>query len=182
MKNNRRSKLLFGIIMTAFIVAGVSFATTYVPKDWVLPNKAITPGVLNKDVNQNNIKDNICKVGWTKTIRPTVTYTNKLKLEQLKGDYKYFTSVFGTEPSKYEEDHLISLQLGGHPSDPKNLFPQPYAGNNARKKDVLETKLKKMVCAGTLKLADAQKMIATDWAGAYKKYALKETEGNSEDN
>ena len=57
MKNNKRSKILFGIIMTAFIVAGVSFATTYVPKDWVLPNKAITPGVLNKDVNQNNIKE-----------------------------------------------------------------------------------------------------------------------------
>ena len=61
MKNNRRSKLLFGIIMTAFIMAGVSFATTYTPKDWVLPNKAITPGLLNNDVNQNNIKDNICK-------------------------------------------------------------------------------------------------------------------------
>jgi hypothetical protein len=25
-------------------------------------------------------------------------------------------------------------------------------------------------------------MIATDWAGAYKKYALKDTEINSEDN
>ena len=173
--------IIIPFIISLFFINSAN-ATTYTSKDWVLPNKTFTPGVLNKDVNQNNIKDNICKVGWTKTIRPTVTYTNKLKLEQLKGDYKYFTSVFGTEPSKYEEDHLISLQLGGHPSDPKNLFPQPYAGNNARKKDVLETKLKKMVCAGTLKLADAQKMIATDWAGAYKKYALKETEGNSEDN
>jgi len=182
MKNNRRSKLLFGIIMTAFIMAGVSFATTYTPKDWVLPNKAITPGLLNNDVNQNNIKDNICKTGWTTTIRPTVTYTNKFKLDQLKGDYKYLTANFSTDASKYEEDHLISLQLGGNPSDPKNLWPQPYAGNNARKKDVVETKLKKMVCSGTLKLADAQKMIATDWAGAYKKYALKDTEINSEDN
>ena len=173
--------IIIPFIISLFFINSAN-ATTYTSKDWVLPNKTFTPGVLNKDVNQNNIKDNICKVGWTKTIRPTVTYTNKLKLEQLKGDYKYFTAVFGTEPSKYEEDHLISLQLGGHPSDPKNLFPQPYAGNNARKKDVLETKLKKMVCSGTLKLADAQKMIATDWASAYKKYALKETEENSEDN
>ena len=173
--------IIIPFIISLFFINSAN-ATTYTSKDWVLPNKTFTPGVLNKDVNQNNIKDNICKTGWTTTIRPTVTYTNKLKLDQLKGDYKYLTVNFSTDASKYEEDHLISLQLGGHPSDPKNLFPQPYAGNNARKKDVLETKLKKMVCAGTLKLADAQKMIATDWAGAYKKYALKETEGNSEDN
>jgi len=26
-------------------------------------------------------------------------------------------------PSHYEEDHLISLELGGNPRDPKNLWP-----------------------------------------------------------
>jgi hypothetical protein len=27
-------------------------------------------------------------------------------------------------PKDYEEDHLISLELGGAPRDPKNLWPQ----------------------------------------------------------
>jgi len=62
------------------------------------------------------------------------------------------------------------LQLGGNPTDPKNLWPEPYAGNGARKKDVIETKLKKLVCSGDVKLADAQKAIATNWVLAYNKY------------
>jgi hypothetical protein len=35
---------------------------------------------------------------------------------------------------------------------------------------VLETRLKKMVCANKISLADAQETIATDWINAYKKY------------
>jgi len=29
-------------------------------------------------------------------------------------------------PSHYEEDHFISLEVGGHPKDPKNLWPEMY--------------------------------------------------------
>ena len=29
-------------------------------------------------------------------------------------------------PSDYQEDHLVSLELGGHPTDPRNLWPEPY--------------------------------------------------------
>ena len=28
--------------------------------------------------------------------------------------------------SDYQEDHLISLELGGNPTDPRNLWPEPY--------------------------------------------------------
>jgi hypothetical protein len=125
--------------------------------------------MLNPTVTQANIKDNVCKANWTSTIRPTVAYTNKLKATQMAGDYKYLQATFGTASSAYEEDHLISLQLGGNPTDPKNLWPEPYAGNNARKKDVTETALKRLICAGTLKLADAQKAIL-NWPAAYKQY------------
>ncbi|MGZ6273929.1 MAG: hypothetical protein ACXWM8_06530, partial [Candidatus Limnocylindrales bacterium] len=65
--------------------------------------------------------------------------------------------------ASYEEDHLISLQLGGNPTDPRNLGPQPYTVSlpdgrsvGARVKDTFETKLKKQVCAGTMTLAQAQ--------------------------
>jgi hypothetical protein len=75
------------------------------------------------------------------------------------------------KPASYEEDHLISLQLGGHPTDPKNLWPETYNTRcGARIKDVLETRLRKLVCTKKISLADAQKAIATDWIKAYKQY------------
>jgi hypothetical protein len=138
--------------------------------DWVKPNPKVTPGALNPSVTQNNIKDNICKSGWTDTVRPPVSYTDKLKAAQLAGDYKSYVAIWGADPKGYEEDHLISLQLGGSPTDPKNLFPQPYAGSNARKKDVVETKLKRLICAGTITLKVAQQAISKDWVAAYNQY------------
>ena len=149
--------------------------------DWVLPNAKVTPGALNTSVTQANIKDNVCKANWTSTIRPTVAYTNKLKATQMAGDYKYLQAQFGTASSAYEEDHLISLQLGGNPTDPKNLWPEPYAANNARKKDVVESALKRLVCAGTLKLSDAQKAIL-NWPVAYKKYVTAKDTADTSDN
>ena len=151
------------------LVALMGTASAATP-DWVLPNSKVTPGALNPNVTQANIKDNICKANWTGTVRPPVTYTNKLKAAQMAGDYKSLVATFGKPAANYEEDHLISLQLGGSPTDPKNLWPEPYAGNNARKKDVVETKLKNLICTGKITLADAQKAISTSWVAAYNKY------------
>lgn len=167
-KLTTQAAAIFLILMS--LTSTSTAATKKLSSDWLLPTKKVTPGVINKDVTQENIKDNICKSGWTATIRPTVTYTNKLKSDQLAKDYKNYVAAFGTDPSLYEEDHLISLQLGGSPTDPKNLWPEPYAGNGARKKDVVETKLKNLICTGKIKLADAQKAIATNWVLAYNKY------------
>lgn len=146
--------------------------TTVAPAtpDWVLPNSVTTPGALNPDVTQANIADNVCKANWTSTVRPPVSYTNNLKANQMTGSYVDETKVFGTDSSSYEEDHLISLQLGGSPTDPKNLWPEPYAGNNARKKDAVETALKRLICSNQITLADAQKAISTNWVAAYNKY------------
>jgi hypothetical protein len=170
-------KIIIALVI-AFAFSSTAFATG---PDWVLPNSKVTPGVLNPSVTQANIKDNVCKANWTSTIRPTVAYTNKLKATQMAGDYKYLKAQFGTASSAYEEDHLISLQLGGNPTDPKNLWPEPYAGNNARKKDVVESALKRLVCAGTLKLADAQKAVL-NWPAAYKKYVTAKDTPDTSDN
>lgn len=159
--------------LTSVVVVGLLFFSnpaSAASTDWKLQIKKVTPGVVNPAVTQDNIKDNICKSGWTATIRPPVTYTNKLKADQLATTYKSFAKIYGTDLGLYEEDHLISLQLGGDPKDPKNLFPQPYAGNNARKKDVVETKLKRLVCDGTITLKVAQTAIAKNWVLAYNKY------------
>ena len=123
------------------------------------------PGMINPDVTQSNINKTICVPHWTKTIRPPVSYTNKLKKQQMAE-----MGLTGNM-SDYEEDHIISLQLGGHPTDPKNLWPEKWDGEwGARKKDVIETRLKRMVCTGQITLAEAQRAIATDWVAAYKKY------------
>jgi hypothetical protein len=154
-------------------------ATSGASGDWVLPNKTTTPGVINTQVTQANINTTICKSGWTATIRPGVSYTNKLKSDQLNSTYAESAKNWGADGSLYEEDHLISLQLGGNPTDPKNLWPQPYSGNNARKKDVVETALKRLVCSGKMKLRDAQKIISTNWVDAYNKYTTPADKSNS---
>ena len=109
----------------------------------------LTPGVLNPDVTQATIAGSICKSGWTRTIRPPVGYTSDLKLKQMR--------AYGRTgpPSAYQEDHLISLELGGHPTDPRNLWPEPYP--RAAGVDQLENELNADVCSGKLSLAEAQR-------------------------
>ncbi len=129
-----------------------------------LPDPIQTPGLTNPDVTPDNIKKTICVTGYTSTIRPPAYYTTSLKKRQLK-QAKYMDK----QPADYEEDHLISLELGGHPRDPKNLWPQSYSGTwNARVKDQLENTLKKLVCSGQLDLREAQTMISSDWITAYR--------------
>jgi hypothetical protein len=108
-----------------------------------------SPGVLNPDVTQANINSTICTHGWTKTIRPPTSYTNALKEKQMR-EYGVGGSL-----SDYQEDHLISLELGGHPTDPRNLWPEPYP--RASEVDSIENDLNAKVCAGELSLDDAQR-------------------------
>jgi hypothetical protein len=124
----------------------------------VLPDSTFTPGVVNPAVTQANINQTICVSGYTKAIRPSVTYTNKLKLTQM-AEYGFTDSI-----RSHEEDHLISLELGGAPSDPKNLWPEPHASPNA--KDSVENVLHTALCAGRISLQDAQHRIATNWTTA----------------
>jgi hypothetical protein len=118
-----------------------------------------TPGVLNSDVTQANIKSTICVRGWTKTIRPPTSYTNDLKQKQMR-EYGV-----GGSRSDYQEDHLISLELGGHPTDPRNLWPEAYP--RASEVDSIENDLNAKVCAGELSLDEAQR----------KESELKHTDG-----
>ena len=110
---------------------------------------ALTPGALNPDVTQANIHATICVTGWTSTIRPPPDYTDALKLEQMR---RYGETG---PPSAYEEDHLISLELGGAPRDPRNLWPEPRP--RADEVDRIENELNAKVCSGALSLADAQR-------------------------
>ncbi len=112
-------------------------------------DQARTPGVLNPDVTQANIATTICKHGWTRTIRPPTDYTNALKVKQMR-EY-----AVGGSPTRYQEDHLISLELGGHPTDARNLWPEPYP--RAAEVDSIENDLNAKVCSGSMSLDEAQR-------------------------
>jgi hypothetical protein len=117
----------------------------------ILPNPKITPGALNPKVRQSTIKKTICKSGWTKTIRPPVSYTNALKIQQM-----VLYEETGS-PSEYEEDHFIPLELGGAPRNPKNLWPEPRS--QSKLSDPLETQLKRKVCKHVMTLKKARAAI-----------------------
>jgi len=138
------------------------------------PDPALTPGALNPAVTQATIRSTICVSGWTATIRPAESFTYALKVKQIV-QYGYSD----TKTSSYEEDHLISLELGGAPADSRNLWPELYTialadgrPTGAYTKDAFETKLKTEVCAGTITLAQGQSEIGDHWVHAYYGIAL----------
>lgn len=137
-----------------------------------LPNPWLNPGALNPAVTQENIHQTVCIVGYTATIRPPEKYTYLLKKQQIRA-YGYLDRRL----RQYEEDHIVALSIGGHPTDPRNLWPQPRNTVwNAKKKDALESKLHRMVCRGEITLAEAQRAMATDWIKAYKQYVNENEE------
>jgi len=109
----------------------------------------LTPGALNPDVTPATIRQTICARGWTRTVRPPTSYTSSLKLVQMR-EYG-----FPGGPADYQEDHFISLELGGAPTDRKNLWPERRP--RADHVDTVENDLNAKVCSGELSLAEAQR-------------------------
>lgn len=142
-----------------------------VPATWAgdLPDPTLTPGALDPEVMQSNIKESICKAGhftWTEGHMPPKSFLEKTEKEQI--------SAYGypDENTKhYQMDHLIPLSLGGSPTDAKNIWPQPLISKwSARKKDYLEGILHEKVCKGEISLSQAQEEIRNHWIEAYEKY------------
>jgi hypothetical protein len=132
-----------------------------------LPDHSCTPGAVSPDVTQATITTTICrKGGYTSGIRPPVGITDKEK-DANAASYGYTGPLHDAE-----YDHLISLQLGGDPNDPRNLWVEPPspghksgAGPN-NPKDAVETHLHTAICHHTVTLTAAQHAIATDWTTA----------------
>jgi hypothetical protein len=144
------------LVELVLFVAAAAVAATALPRcsggssgRVVRASWTLTPGVLNAAVTQANIASTVCRHGWTRTIRPPVSYTNALKAKGLR-QYR-----LRGPPSAFQEDHLISLELGGDPVDPRNLWPEPYP--RAAAVDKIENDLNHRVCTGSLSLADAQR-------------------------
>ena len=148
-----------------FIGLALFFAAGFVQAG-DLPDPRVTPGATDPLVTQENIHRTVCVKGYTKTVRPPAYYTNALKKKQIRA-YGYPDR----NPKDYEEDHLVALSIGGHPTDERNLWPEPRNSEwGADKKDLLEFVLYKMLCAGEISLAEAQHEMSHDWIAAWKQY------------
>lgn len=138
------------------------------PLSRALPNPRLTPGAINPAVTQADIHSTICVRGYTRTIRPPERYTERLKRRQIR-EYGYRDRKIW----HYEEDHLLALSLGGSPTSPENLWPEPHkveGGWGAFVKDHLEDRLQHLVCSGRITLATAQRAIVGNWIQAYRRY------------
>jgi hypothetical protein len=149
-------RMRLSLVEIGLLVAAAAVAVLAIPRCSGSPGRLVvraswrlTPGVLNPAVTEQTIAATICKHGWTRTVRPPVSYTNALKARGLR--------QYGLRgpPSGYQEDHLISLELGGDPVDARNLWPEPYPRASAV--DQIENALNHQVCTGQLSLAEAQR-------------------------
>ena len=114
----------------------------------------------NQAVTQSNIKSTICVPGWSKTVRPSTSYTNKIKRRLMAQAGLPYASR-----SKYELDHAIPISMGGAPKDLANLALQPWGGpTGARAKDVVELRVHRLVCAGRVTLTMGQACFRDNWA------------------
>jgi hypothetical protein len=168
------------------VVCSVVFLFVVPALGQTLPKRDITPGLALTKVPAESVKclselmgetlstddpvtlTMICTVGYAKCIRnvPSDTKQAVYTAYGLSGTHAAYCN---TEQG-CEIDHLISLEIGGS-NDQKNLWPQPYQGEefNAHVKDQLENFYHAEVCSGRIKLKDAQKDISEDWISAYKK-------------
>jgi hypothetical protein len=123
------------------------------------PDLRCTPGARDRAVRQSTIDTTICKKGYTATVRPPVRITGPEKLASM--------AAYSDPPpaSAYEYDHLISLELGGAPNDPRNLWPEP--GKIPNPKDKVENRLHRDVCDHKITLIAAQREIAKRWVATY---------------
>jgi len=98
-----------------------------------LPDPNCTPGAVNPTVRQDTIKDTICQAGWTKTVRPPTSKTNKKKTASArsynltpgdKGEYDHWSASNSAAPQ------TIPLRSSSSPhSAPTDRLPHsPKSG------------------------------------------------------
>ena len=203
-------------VVLAVLGAGIGMVLAHAPQVQprrlgpaeIYPDPVRTPGAANPQVTQRNIRETICSRRWsTRLVRPPAQYTSRLKRRQLReyGDTVHQPRAELINPSTgkvdttrcvahsdnmacYEEDHLIPLEDGGDPTDPRNLWSEPYntvVGGTimgASQKDVVEGFIHDEICYGipgskknsyipatvSVTLRRDQEILAGDWYRCYE--------------
>ncbi len=143
----------------------------------VLPDRHCTPGATDPAVTQASLAATVCTVGWLAKTQLSEQQSKPLRLASL------VSYGLPAPTSGYGLDRLISLTIGGSPSAPGNLWPEPsYGPYGSPTKVQLEIQLHADVCASSgtkatstnitqyLTLAQAQAAISTNWITAYYQY------------
>jgi hypothetical protein len=170
------------ILIAAIAAAGCCFPAF--ARD--MPDHTITPGDTLRTVQDKKMADcisektgrtvengdpitlqMICAPGYTQCVRK-VTADTKSQVYASYGLPGGNHTGYCNSSQGCEVDHLISLELGGS-NDEKNLWPEPYEGEefNAHVKDRLENFLHAQVCTGQISLTTAQHEIATNWKESF---------------
>lgn len=129
-----------------------------------MPDSTLTPGeAVTTDATL------VCRPGYATSIRPEGQLWRHLKDEAydrygLPRDHRSVVDQNGARQAAYEVDHLVPLELGGDPTDIRNIWPQPIVA--AKKKDEVENQLHDFVCSGRMSITQAQAAIARDWKTA----------------
>jgi hypothetical protein len=105
---------------------------------------ALSAAMLNPAVTPATLEWTICRPGFAAAVRPPGSYTQRWERKHLRP---------GQVARAYVVDHIVPLELGGRPYAP-NLQLQTKA--QAKRKDRLENQLHRAVCAGRVRLEDAQ--------------------------
>lgn len=150
LRDGGKVKKFIGVIVLSVALAGC------VPVD--APQKqnpkrlGLAHGAVNPAVTQDNIDKTICKVGWTKTIRPSSSVTRKIKTQMIQRQHWEGPAIL---------DHYIPLQGGGAPKDLRNFLLQ--TPEDSYKKDAVEDQMHDDICDGRFSLVEAQQAMAAGW-------------------
>lgn len=129
------------------------------------PDPRCTPGTTNPAVTPATIRTTICVPGWSTSVRPPVTVTNRIKGERISA-YRILLPA-----TAVELDHLIPLSLGGGTRDVANLWPEPDPAPNV--KDAVERAAQTAVCRHGRDLRLTQRQMAADWIGLGRTLGVK---------
>ena len=116
----------------------------------VRADPTLTPGALNPDVTAGDDRLHDLRGGLDEDGAPAVELHARTRAAAAASS----TAQSGPT-SNFQEDHFISLELGGAPTDPRNLWPEPQP--RASEVDRIENQLNDLVCSGKITLAEGQK-------------------------
>jgi hypothetical protein len=147
--------LLAVSVQTTIADYGVQTNTSGCTANQALPDSACTPGaVLTTDTSI------ICKSGYTKTVKNVPLAESKQVFTEYGIPYN--------QHSKYEVDHLISLEIGGS-NGISNLWPEKISMTyGSLTKDKFENYLHAQVCSGKMTITEAQTEISNRWLQNYQ--------------
>jgi hypothetical protein len=123
---------------------------------------------LNPDVTAETVGSTICTPGYTKHLRPDAGYVSDMKIK-----IAHEAGLASDAAAAMILDHIIPLELGGHPRDESNL--QLQEASESRLKDNVEHWLHALVCAELAPLDKARAAIVKDWRTAEQQFEIRVT-------